>query len=608
MLHILILLQNFHEMNASGTGSVVNVKTCSQCQGNTEYHCHSCQHDLCSNCKEEHVIELYTKTHHVTTYRESFYSEYKEEICGKHPGHFFEKYCDSCEIPLCLKCRTVEEHRIMDIRSAYETKREQHSKILHHFLSETLFSMRSVFSELHTDVNAGKRMICRRLSEMKVKAQKLKELVDRFFKHWRIKPKMCLLLQIIRLQRYENKHEECVSKAIRFFRFIKNSKNLSLTRKVSIEDVIDFLSKIQVIGRGKRQVVNERLLTLTLSIYMQKSISLDIQSNQTISHFVLPVHSDQLWVSSNDRIFLVNTKTGAIVQREDSLFDTNTKQLSGKHTINGENELIYINQNLNIIKCSKYGNRTILQNDTIDWQPKCVYCCPSSGDLLVGQINNYLSKGKVNRYHIAKHPAETITRDTTEYWLPLLTEPVGWQAFPGVLANGWSVPNYIIENNNGDVVVSCVKADHTDYGAVVVAERQGKHRFTYTGQTFGRKRAPAGICTDSLSNILVCYKYEAVHIIDKNGQFLIYLGTGIKEPCTVQFDTNTYLLWVGDREGNILYNMIYLSRKGGFFVFLVVFHFQGFIMRKTICNNTAINCMFQFYVIVGKWILRTSYI
>ena len=273
-LHIIILLQNFHEMNATGFGSIVNVKTCSQCQEHTEYRCQSCQQDLCSQCKEEHVIDLYTKNHIVTIYRKKFYSEYKEEICGKHPGQLFEKYCESCEIPLCLKCRTVEEHHIMDIRNAYETKRKQHSKILNQFRVEILYSMRILLTELQADVKACRRMICHRQSRIIVKAQRLIDLVGKSSKDWRMKLKICLSIQIARIQSYENKYEECVTKPVQFLRFITDSKCpqksetstcyltkifcLSLTPKFSMKDMIKFLTEIRVLGRGKRKVIKTR--------------------------------------------------------------------------------------------------------------------------------------------------------------------------------------------------------------------------------------------------------------------------------------------------------------------------------------------------------------
>lgn len=103
-------------------------------------------------------------------------------------------------------------------------------------------------------------------------------------------------------------------------------------------------------------------------------------------------------------------------------------------------------------------------------------------------------------------------------------------------------PRFITENNNGDVLVS-------DSGAVVVTERGGKHRFSYTGHLSGSKIQPRGICTDELSHILVCDGYSnTVQMLDKNGQFMSHLlvkPSGIYQPSSLSYDVSTRLLWVG---------------------------------------------------------------
>ena len=86
--------------------------------------------------------------------------------------------------------------------------------------------------------------------------------------------KICLSIQIMRIQSYENKYEELVTKPVQFIRFITDSKcpktrdtstcylaktfRLSLTQKFSMKDIIEFLSETQVVGIGKRQVIKPR--------------------------------------------------------------------------------------------------------------------------------------------------------------------------------------------------------------------------------------------------------------------------------------------------------------------------------------------------------------
>lgn len=90
----------------------------------------------------------------------------------------------------------------------------------------------------------------------------------------------------------------------------------------------------------------------------------------------------------------------------------------------------------------------------------------------------------------------------------------------------YNMPNYITENNNGDIVVSELNFDFVS-GVVVVTDREGRHRFSYTGSSSGSGLQPLGLCTDVLSHILVCDgKTDTVQMLDRDGHFLSHLLTG----------------------------------------------------------------------------------
>ena len=96
-------------------------------------------------------------------------------------------------------------------------------------------------------------------------------------------------------------------------------------------------------------------------------------------------------------------------------------------------------------------------------------------------------------------------------------------------------PQYITENDNGDVVVS-----DDERHAVVVTSQSGKHRFSYQGHPSNAGLEPKGICTDALSHILVCdYKTYSVQLIDKNGQFLSELLTN-QSPGISRFNSDSH--------------------------------------------------------------------
>lgn len=171
---------------------------------------------------------------------------------------------------------------------------------------------------------------------------------------------------------------------------------------------------------------------------------------------------------------------------------------------------------------------TLIERPDSTWEPQCVYWSESTGDLLVG-IYREQSIGIVARYNRSGQLTKTIEQDNKKLKL-------------------YSVPKYITENNNGDVLVSVYDASS---GAVVVTERGGRHRFTYTGDPSGSEFQPRGVCTDALSHILVCDdKTSTVHMTDKDGHFLLHLvirPSEVISPLGLSYDVNTHCLWVGSR-------------------------------------------------------------
>lgn len=88
-------------------------------------------------------------------------------------------------------------------------------------------------------------------------------------------------------------------------------------------------------------------------------------------------------------------------------------------------------------------------------RPLCVCWSPLTSELLVGmqREDKHTKTGKIVRYNKAGKQIQAISHNKIELY---------------------NEPRYIAENTNGDVVVS----DFYEWsGAVVVTERDGKHRF-----------------------------------------------------------------------------------------------------------------------------------
>lgn len=266
---------------------------------------------------------------------------------------------------------------------------------------------------------------------------------------------------------------------------------------------------------------------------------------------------------------------------------------SGLHAVNSEGELFYIDEDYNIRKLSRDMKRTTCFTETTasrrkpqcmfwvpstweknaiwtpqylnwpfstgdqnsTWRPRCVCSSPSTGDLLVGMYKEKPKSGKVTRYNQTGQLTQTIQYDDKKLEL-------------------YRGPFYITENNNGDVVVC-------DVHAVVVTERDGKYRFSYTGHP-GSGLSPCGICTDALSHIFICDSIsKTVQMIDKNGQFLLHLmdPQDEDEPCSLGYDVHTQSIWVGTLYNNTLSIYTYSDQVSltGTFYYLSI--------KKTVCKQ-----------------------
>ncbi|XP_065939297.1 uncharacterized protein [Magallana gigas] len=308
-----------------------------------------------------------------------------------------------------------------------------------------------------------------------------------------------------------------------------HTSQLSMTESLNKEDVMESLSAIQITERGNRRVGNQCLLKLMSSAKLHQSLTV---TGVGECYHISCVTSDRVWVSDWNNLMLTDT-TGVPLHR---VKDSCSGDIfgDGLHTVNSESELIYIDRKHNIKKLSKdmKTTTTFIQRTDSTWEPQCVYWSPSTGDLLVAMYNYDTKTGKVTRYNQSGRLTQTIQHDNTD--LGLYREPL-----------------YITENNNGDVVVSDRVGSS---GAVVVTERGGRHRFSYTGHPSGSVIWPRGICTDPLSHILVCDdKTNTVQMIDRDGQFLSHLLTKSQEmggPRSLSYDVNIHRLWVGSWYNN----------------------------------------------------------
>nr|XP_022312660.1 uncharacterized protein LOC111117740 isoform X4 [Crassostrea virginica] len=328
--------------------------------------------------------------------------------------------------------------------------------------------------------------------------------------------------------RFEQLSETMETRPFKFLRIMtQNHSPRKDDMKTIINILVNLMKEIRLVPSGiPRRAGLDDLLTLLSSPVVQKYLS--VTGVEFCDH-ISCVTPDRVWVSDKNNLILTETATGKKLHSVEDQLSSGI----GIHTVNSEGELIYIDKEYNIIKlCNDMKTTTtFIKHTDTTWEPQCVYCSPSSGDLLVGMRDTRTYTGKVVRYDNTGKRKQTIPHDDNT---------------PHTL---YEWPWFITENNNLDVLVS-------DVVAVVVTSGEGVHRFSYTGPPSGSRLQPYGICTDVMSHILVSdYTTSTVQMLDRDGQFLSYVLTrqtrGMDyKPYGLSYDVSTHAVYVGSGSNN----------------------------------------------------------
>lgn len=540
----------------------------SKCQEKAVYHCFTCQYSLCDNCKENHLLDLNNIEHVVKNYHWKFDISPKKENCVTHPGRLYSQYCYSCQVPFCGACSEHKmdrfplslfrqsSHRLQNIQMVYAIKRQQCRKIISIIRGEALFYSRALLSkikpEIEKDIETCHEDFTIYRFEMLKKARILKENLDNVLtvvdsKYRCLNPKIRTFKHLAKIQQYEHVYEQSSIRPVQFIKYIKetclpsvNDNILSICSQMHVNEllnktnIIQLLCEIQITQAGIRRVGNDRLLNWMPKLTLLKQFKID--DLDCCNHAVF-VNSNRVWVCDTMKLVLSNQRGDTLHTRYD--IGSFLKCRFGIHTVNGENELLYINADLNISKLSKdrKTSRTVIMIPDPAWHSQCLHWAPSTGDVLVAMLHFDTHESKVNRYNHTGQLTQTIQLN------PPNKETV-------------VIPFLITENSNRDIVVAAA------FEAVIVKDYTGKHRFSYSRDRKGSEVWPIGLCVDALAHILVSdAKSKAVYMLDKNGRFLLYLLSSEKSVFkSISYDVNTHRLLVSTAEDNTVSVYSYITR------------------------------------------------
>ncbi|XP_062597972.1 protein PML-like [Saccostrea cucullata] len=549
------------------------------CERNCEFYCNSCHQQMCKSCRDQHLKIPENKNHEVVLYQQRK-RQLPVEKCKIHPTKDIDIFCEECNVPLCSKCSTMQDHRghqFIDLEVIYTEKFEichtELSKIHNYFVPTSQDLQR----EVREDATEVKQIMDSIRTSMKAEAESLKNMVDTVLSENMEELNQIEKSLLEKLQSQEKTFDDYIaylSDLVKEFQSYLSSTELSnfttklpenlkiksipeTTKPVTPEfspaqysknDVDKLLGKITVTNKKEKlrrvepmeiasfstsmkstsqqtkqdkHVKSDKKQTLSLSASVTKVREFNVPGVDNVYHVSLD-QSDRLWISDNDGNLVQIDLQGNVIQK------IKTSGGSGYHTVTQDGDLIFTDQYKKVINRITQDNNITEFIKTGDWTPLSIHSSHINGDLLVGMWK-IGEVGKVTRYNKTGKELQNIQRDNKGQKL-------------------YSEPHYITENINGDICTS-------DWSkkAVVVVNKSGQHRFSYKGQE--SEFNPYGICTDVLGHILVCDGVsDTVHLLDQDGQFLSLLLTqqqGVEYPRSVCVDDENNL-YVGQRDTNTL--------------------------------------------------------
>lgn len=539
--------------------------------------CVECPIDLCKTCVGIHLVD-YPDNHKIVKYQDKRNTLVLPK-CHTHYQERCENYCNECKEAVCPSCISSyyhQRHKFQTINEIYDIKKE----IIKNDIQELEQSIRPLYNskiqQLESDV-----------SQLEEDYKKLQENLEKHRKKWHeeIDSYVDTLKEDIydikgTQQKILNEHLQNLRKRLAEVQEAINTNN-EILESCQVLRALSFKSTISTLNHFSTKP------DLSLPLFICRPVELDmfpdifgfikgltIVRENSRYHPMTQFNAVSLdSIDSNDekaihKDLLYRPKILTNIETGITLVENLACQNDGKFWVTGQECTI---KSFKVNDLSYFFNAFVASKQVFVDKGSKEIAVTKNGNLIYGKrLSNTICNIKEDRAEVLirlhKWILTSFCLTAMDELLVFMTDKMRYRCrvvrFEGsektqiiqyddqgktIYASGMS-NKCIKENKNGDICV----ADF-DAGAVLVTDGEGKFRFRYTGTSLSPNDVPfrlVGIATDSQAHILVSDSM-AVHIVDKNGQFICFLNCDCSGSLRLATDTEDNL-YVAESSGKVM--------------------------------------------------------
>ncbi|XP_062595854.1 uncharacterized protein LOC134257227 [Saccostrea cucullata] len=372
------------------------------CERNCEFYCNSCHQQMCKSCRDQHLKIPENKNHEVVLYQQRR-RQLPMKKCRIHFTKEMDILCQECNIPICSKCSTMQEHSTL-------------KKDLHREIQKDVAEVKQIMDSIRTS--------------MKAEAESLKNMVDTVLlenmEELHRKEKS-LLKKLRRQKKTFDDYIAYLSDLVKEFQSYLSSTELTnfttkLPDNLQIKSIPETTKPVTPEFSSAQYNKNDIAKLLGKLIKSDKRaelrrvkpmeihpIATSMKSTSEQTKQDKHVKSDKKQTLSLSasvtkvREFYVPDLQGNVIQKIE------TSGRRGYHTVTQDRDLTFTDKDKKAINRITQDNNITEFIKTGDWTPVSIHSSHINGDLLVGMWTS--GKAKVTRYNKTGKELQNIQRD-----------------------------------------------------------------------------------------------------------------------------------------------------------------------------------------------------